>query len=306
MHGNTFGPAWFRTMGKQTTNLASVGLTTLKAFPIPKIPIDEQRRLVTQVEAQTTQIVAFERIVELALRRAAALGSAILSSALDGQLVSQDPGAEAASILLDRIASERGSSNSHDKATGTRPARTVRPRVTAMSRSTADQIVQKLWNYCNVLRDDGLSYQDYIEQLTFLLFLKMADEQTKPPFNREPIVPAGLDWASLVALDGMKLEAPMPRDHQWQSSSTNCPAPSVSCSRRRRTRSRITCEAQTPDASRSLIGAETCMSLSADVKGDAYEGLLATNAEDVKTGAGQYFTPRVLIAAIVEVMRPEP
>ena len=49
---------------------------------------------------------------------------------------------------------------------------------------TSSQIVQKLWSYCNVLRDDGLSYQDYIEQLTFLLFLKMADEQTKPPFNR--------------------------------------------------------------------------------------------------------------------------
>jgi len=55
-----------------------------------------------------------------------------------------------------------------------------------------------------------------------------------------------------------------------------------------------------------LIGAENWMSLGADVKGDAYEGLLAKNAEDVKTGAGQYFTPRVLIAAIVEVMRPEP
>src|SRR5215813_13207074 len=73
--------------------------------------------------------------------------------------------------------------------------------------SDSATIVQKLWNYCNVLRDDGLSYQDYIEQLTFLLFLKMADEQTRPPFNRAPIVPAGLDWASLVALDGMKLEA---------------------------------------------------------------------------------------------------
>ena len=52
-------------------------------------------------------------------------------------------------------------------------------------------IVQKLWNYCNVLRDDGLSYQDYIEQLTFLLFLKMADEQTKPPFSRPSDRPQG-------------------------------------------------------------------------------------------------------------------
>lgn len=131
MHGNTFGRTWFETMGKQTTNLASVSLTTLKAFPIPKVPIDEQRRLVTQVEAQTSQIVAFERIVELAQRRAAALRSAILSSAFDGHLVSQNPGDESSAILLDRIASERGSSNSHDKATGTRWARTARQEVTA-------------------------------------------------------------------------------------------------------------------------------------------------------------------------------
>jgi hypothetical protein len=63
--------------------------------------------------------------------------------------------------------------------------------------SDSATIVQKLWNYCNVLRDDGLSYQDYIEQLTFLLFLKMADEQAKPPFNSPSIVPDELDWAAL-------------------------------------------------------------------------------------------------------------
>src|ERR1041385_3423611 len=74
-----------------------------------------------------------------------------------------------------------------------------------MSNPTA--LVSKLWNYCSILRDDGLSYQDYIEQLTFLLFLKMADEQSKAPFNREPIVPAGYDWASLARLDGTTLEA---------------------------------------------------------------------------------------------------
>ncbi len=72
--------------------------------------------------------------------------------------------------------------------------------------SNSATIVQKLWNYCNVLRDDGLSYQDYIEQLTFLLFLKMADEQTKPPFSRPAIVPTGLDWESLARLDGDDLE----------------------------------------------------------------------------------------------------
>ncbi len=72
--------------------------------------------------------------------------------------------------------------------------------------SDSATIVQKLWNYCNVLRDDGLSYQDYLEQLTFLLFLKMADEQTKPPFSRPTIVPTGLDWESVVRLDGDSLE----------------------------------------------------------------------------------------------------
>jgi type I restriction enzyme M protein len=60
--------------------------------------------------------------------------------------------------------------------------------------SDSATIVQKLWNYCNVLRDDGLSYQDYIEQLTFLLFLKMADEQTNAPFNRPSIVPSNCQY----------------------------------------------------------------------------------------------------------------
>ena len=59
------------------------------------------------------------------------------------------------------------------------------------------QVVSKGWNFAHVLRDDGLSYMAYVEQITFLLFLKMADEQTKPPYNRKPIVPAGYDWASL-------------------------------------------------------------------------------------------------------------
>ncbi len=72
---------------------------------------------------------------------------------------------------------------------------------------TSDGLVQRLWSYCNVLRDDGLSYGDYVEQLTYLLFLKMADEQTKPPFKRPAFIPAGLDWPSLLARDGDELEA---------------------------------------------------------------------------------------------------
>jgi type I restriction enzyme M protein len=68
--------------------------------------------------------------------------------------------------------------------------------------SDSSQLVQRLWNYCNVLRDDGVSYGDYVEQLTYLLFLKMADEQTKPPFKKPSVIPKNLDWQSLVEKDG--------------------------------------------------------------------------------------------------------
>ncbi|HBA70801.1 MAG TPA: DNA methyltransferase, partial [Geobacter sp.] len=70
---------------------------------------------------------------------------------------------------------------------------------------TPAAIVQKLWNYCNVLRDDGMSYGDYVEQLTFLLFLKMADERTKKPFDQKSMVPSGYDWPSLLKKDGDEL-----------------------------------------------------------------------------------------------------
>ena len=55
--------------------------------------------------------------------------------------------------------------------------------------SGSNQVTQKLWNYCSILRDDGLSYGDYVEQATFLLFLKMADVQSKPPFNKRSLIP---------------------------------------------------------------------------------------------------------------------
>jgi type I restriction enzyme M protein len=166
---------------------------------------------------------------------------------------------------------------------------------------TADQIVRKLWSYCHVLRDDGLSYQDYIEQLTFLLFLKMADEQTKPPFNREPIVPDGLDWASLEGLDGMKLDAQYRKILAELSEQPGTLGVVFG-----RAQNEIRDPAKLKRLISDLIGTEEWMSLGVDVKGDAYEGLLARNAEDIKSGAGQYFTPRVLIAAIVEVMQPKP
>src|SRR5437660_12457076 len=79
-------------------------------------------------------------------------------------------------------------------------------RTTVATNNNSQQIVQKLWSYCNLLRDDGLSYGDYVEQLTFLLFLKMADEQTKAPYNRPALIPKDLSWNSLKDLDGEDLD----------------------------------------------------------------------------------------------------
>ena len=66
-------------------------------------------------------------------------------------------------------------------------------------------IVQKLWNYCNVLRDDGMSYGDYVEQLTYLLFLKMADERSQPPYSQESMIPKDYAWPTLLVKDGDEL-----------------------------------------------------------------------------------------------------
>lgn len=162
-------------------------------------------------------------------------------------------------------------------------------------------LVQKLWGYCNVLRDDGLSYGDYIEQLTYLLFLKMADEQTKPPFSRPTFLPRGLDWPSLLALDGDDLEV-----HYRHVLTELGRKPGMLGVVFRKAQNKIQDPAKLRRLIIDLIDREDWMTLDADVKGDAYEGLLEKNAEDVKTGAGQYFTPRPLIKTIVDVMRPEP
>ena len=161
-------------------------------------------------------------------------------------------------------------------------------------------IVQKLWNFCNVLRDDGVSYGDYVEQLTYLLFLKLADEQTKPPFNKPSTIPADLDWKSLVKESGRALEDQYVKILRELSNEQGLLGVIF-----RKSQNRI----QTPANLQRLIhliNAENWSGMTADIKGTIYEGLLQKNAEDTKSGAGQYFTPRPLIKAMVTVMRPEP
>jgi type I restriction enzyme M protein len=166
--------------------------------------------------------------------------------------------------------------------------------------ANSNGIVSKLWNYCNVLRDDGLSYQDYLEQLTYLLFLKMADEQARPPFDGRRFVPQGLDWQSLLSRDGEELEA-----HYIRVLRELAKEPGMLGIVFRGAQNRIQDPAKLRRLIVDLIDKERWMTLDVDVKGDAYEGLLQRNAEDLKSGAGQYFTPRPLIRGIVDVMRPK-
>ena len=161
-------------------------------------------------------------------------------------------------------------------------------------------LVQKLWNYCNVLRDDGVSYGDYVEQLTYLLFLKMDDEQTKPPFKRKSKIPTKYNWNSLLKKDGDELEVQY--RHILENLGKEHGALGVIF---RKSQNKIQDPAKLKRLLK-LIDDETWLGLSVDVKSDTYEGLLQKNAEDVKSGAGQYFTPRPLINTIVEVMKPEP
>ncbi|MBI5368601.1 MAG: SAM-dependent DNA methyltransferase [Planctomycetes bacterium] len=165
----------------------------------------------------------------------------------------------------------------------------------------SQQIVNKAWNFAHVLRDDGLSYMAYTEQITFLLFLKMADEMTKPPFNRPAILPKDLGWESLLAREGAELELHYRRILEELGKKKGMLGEIFKKARQ---------DIQNPATLKrlivDLIEPEKWSSMEADVKGDIYEGLLAKSAAESPKGAGQYFTPRELIKAIVDVMRPGP
>lgn len=161
-------------------------------------------------------------------------------------------------------------------------------------------LVQKVWNFCHTLRDDGVGYGDYLEQLTYLLFLKLAHEYAQPPYERATQIPEGYDWASLRTLTGEPLEA-----HYLRVLHKLGNAPGMLGAIFFKAQNKIQDPAKLSRLVQ-MIDAENWISLDADTKGDLYEGLLQKNAEDTKSGAGQYFTPRVLIDAIVACVRPQP
>jgi type I restriction enzyme M protein len=158
----------------------------------------------------------------------------------------------------------------------------------------AQALVRKLWQYCNVLRDDGLSYPDYVEQLTYLLFLKMEDEQSGGAIPRKHA------WRSLVGL-----EAPQMHAHYGRILSALGKHGGMLGLIFRNAKNKIRDPAKLRLLIVDLIGQTEWTGLSDDLKGDAYEGLLEKNARATKSGAGQYFTPRPLIEAVVDCISPQ-
>jgi len=165
--------------------------------------------------------------------------------------------------------------------------------------SDARQLVDKLWNFCNLLRDDGVSTIDYTEQLTYLLFLKMAHERETRPLNPETIVPKDCSWQRLLDNDGDQLEVTY--RHILETLAKQSGTLGVIF---RKAQNKIQDPAKLKKLITDFIDKENWSAAGVDIKGDAYEGLLAKGAEDVKSGAGQYFTPRALIAAMVDVIQP--
>jgi len=166
------------------------------------------------------------------------------------------------------------------------------------SHISASGLVHRVWNYAHVLKDDGLAFMDYTEQITYLLFLKMSWEQRQTGASE---IPARYTWGALqnITDNAKRLE----RYHQGLRKLSELPGLIGLIFTKPQSKINDPAKLQLLI---QMIDSEEWSSLDVDVKGEVYEGLLAKNADDVRGGAGQYFTPRPVIRAIVEVMRPEP
>lgn len=163
----------------------------------------------------------------------------------------------------------------------------------------ARRLVDKLWAYCDVLRDDGVGVLDYTEQLTYLLFLKMAHERATRPLAPQQILPEQYSWQRLLDAKGFDLELLY---SQMLVELGNQPGTIGTIFRK--AQNRVQDPAKLQRLVHDLIGQENWSQTGTDINGDAYESLLAKGASDKGSGAGQYFTPRPLIQAIVDVVQP--
>lgn len=164
---------------------------------------------------------------------------------------------------------------------------------------TNEQLVSKVWNYAHVLRDQGISYGDYIEQITYLLFLKM-DQEREELLGEASEIPSEWNWSKLADKNGDALEL------QYRHTLENLgKGDGLIGTIFRKAQNKLSDPAKLKRVV-SLIDTEgPWIGLQVDVKGEIYEGLLERNASEVKSGAGQYFTPRPVIDAIVKCVDPK-
>lgn len=162
------------------------------------------------------------------------------------------------------------------------------------------RLVSKLVAGSNVLRDAGVNMYEYTEQLTFLLFLKMAEERATRPLNPERVVPPEYSWSQLLGLSGEELEDAY--NHILRGLASQ---PGVLGTIYRGAQNKITNPSHLKTLIVDYLDKENWSASGADINGDAYEELLERSAGDTKTTAGQYFTPRALIQAVVDVVQPD-
>jgi type I restriction enzyme M protein len=174
---------------------------------------------------------------------------------------------------------------------------------------TNNDIVQKLWNLCDVLRDDGINYSDYVTELVLLLFIKMVHENTEAGTLKKHPLPEGCRWTDLNGKSGINLLNDYKRILLSLSTGKDADGngihedPLIAA---------IYADAQTrlrePRHLEQLIKTLDRIdwfSAQKDGLGDLYEGLLEKNASETKSGAGQYFTPRALINSMVRCIKPQ-
>ncbi|HEV2523965.1 MAG TPA: class I SAM-dependent DNA methyltransferase [Gammaproteobacteria bacterium] len=164
----------------------------------------------------------------------------------------------------------------------------------------AHQLLSTVWNFCYVLRDDGVSCVDYIEQLTLLIFMKIMDENSKLSKKRKMNLPKNLAWQSLITKQGEALHK-----HYNKVLTQLGALPGMVGQIFEKTQNKI----QDPHKLEKLIqliNRETWSTLGADLNGNLYEHLIERMAKDTRKSAGQYFTPRPLVKVIVECIRPLP
>ena len=311
---------------KTTAGQVNLTLEVCRDLYIPLPPLPEQEAIAEAAENQLSVIDHLEAGLDLRLESARALRPSILRHAFTGRLVPQDPDDEPASNSSNASpwnarpapakppqpnTVERASWPAFRRIAGeptdrTKPGLSQEVRAELRRRSPqgtlmdASQIGKRAWSYAGVLQDAGLSCFEYVEQLTLLLFLKMADRLTAP------VQPAGdhppqLGWQALLPLDGAALE-----DKYREILEKLAVKPGMLGVKFKSARCEIHNPALLKQLIVNLIEGVDWLELPVDVKGTIYEELLQRSAQESSRGAGQYFTPRPVIQAMCEVMQPTP